>query len=106
MAEIGNRKERLRDYASFPKISIYRAQRSQQGCSLSLGMLRLAEPPTGRARLRSSLKSPRNPITPIETSRVATLHPELYKNLREGARRVIGAIAKPLYAIDGKAGRP
>ena len=103
MAEIGNRKERLRDYASFPKISIYRAQRSQQGCSLSLGMLRLAEPPTGRARLRSSLKSPRNPITPFETSRVATLHPELYKNLREGARRVIGATAKPLYAIDGKA---
>ena len=50
------------------------------------------------------LKSPRNPITPIETSRVATLHPELYKNLREGARRVIGATAKPLYAIDGKAG--
>ena len=67
------------------KISIYRAQRSQQGCSLSLGMLRLAEPPTGRARLRSSLKSPRNPITPFETSRVATLHPGLYKNLREGA---------------------
>ena len=66
-------------------------------------MLRLAEPPTGRARLRSSLKSPRNPITPFETSRVATLHPELYKNLREGARRVIGATAKPLYAIDGKA---
>ena len=83
-------------------ISIYRAQRSQQGCSLSLGMLRLAEPPTGRARLRSSLKSPRNPITPIKTSRVATLHPELYKNLREDARRVIGATAKPLYAIDGK----
>ena len=50
------------------------------------------------------LKSPRNPITPIETSRVATLHPELYKNLREGARRVIGATAKPLYPIDGKAG--
>ena len=49
------------------------------------------------------LKSPRNPITPIETSRVSTLHPELYKNLREGARRVIGATAKPLYAIDGKA---
>ena len=72
------------------KISIYRAQRSQQGCSLSLGMLRLAEPPTGRARLRSSLKSPRNPITPIETSRVATLHPGLYKGLREGERRVIG----------------
>ena len=67
------------------KISIYRAQRSQQGCSLSLGMLRLAEPPTGRARLRSSLKSPRNPITPIETSRVSTLHPELYKKLREDA---------------------
>ena len=66
-------------------------------------MLRLAEPPTGRARLRSSLKSPRNPITPIETSRVATLHPELYKSLREDARRVIGATAKPLYAIDGKA---
>ena len=81
MAEIGNRKERLRDYASFPKISIYRAQRSQQGCSLSLGMLRLAEPPTGRARLRSSLKSPRNPITPFETSRVSTLHPGLYKRL-------------------------
>ena len=86
------------------KISIYRAQRSQQGCSLSLGMLRLAEPPTGRARLRSSLKSPRNPITPIETTRVATLDPGLYKNLREGARRVIGATAKPLYPIDGKAG--
>jgi len=66
-------------------------------------MLRLAEPPTGRARLRSSLKSPRNPITPFETSRVATLHPELYKILREGARRVIGATAKPLYPIDGKA---
>ena len=86
------------------KISIYRAQRSQQGCSLSLGMLRLAEPPTGRARLRSSLKSPRNPITPIETSRVSTLHPGLYTRFREGARRVIGATAKPLYAIDGKAG--
>ena len=85
-------------------ISIYRAQRSQQGCSLSLGMLRLAEPPTGRARLRSSLKSPRNPITPFETSRVSTLHPGLYKRLREGARRVIGATAKPLYPIDGKAG--
>ena len=66
-------------------------------------MLRLAEPPTGRARLRSSLESPRNPITPIETSRVATLHPGLYKRLREGARRVIGATAKPLYPIDGKA---
>ena len=49
------------------------------------------------------LKSPRNPITPIETSRVSTLHPGLYKNLREGARRVIGATAKPLYPIDGKA---
>ena len=49
------------------------------------------------------LKSPRNPITPIETSRVATLHPGLYKWLREGARRVIGATAKPLYPIDGKA---
>ena len=32
------------------------------------------------------LKSPRNPITPIETSRVATLHPGLYKGLREGAK--------------------
>mgnify|MGYP002579880647 FL=1 len=49
------------------------------------------------------LKSPRNPITPIKTSRVATLHPGLYENLRKGARRVIGATAKPLYAIDGKA---
>ena len=79
------------------KISIYRAQRSQQGCSLSLGMLRLAEPPTGRARLRSSLKSPRNPITPFETSRVATLHPGLYKGLREDAecRRV--RIARPFF---------
>ena len=102
----GNRKSQgaLARLCEFPgRFRIYRAQRSQQGCSLSLGMLRLAEPPTGRARLRSSLKSPRNPITPIETSRVATLHPELYKNLREGARRVIGATAKPLYAIDGKA---
>ena len=42
-------------------------------------------------------------MTPFETSRVATLHPELYKSLREDARRVIGATAKPLYAIDGKA---
>ena len=49
------------------------------------------------------LKSPRNPITPIETTRVATLDPELYKGFREGARRVIGATAKPIYAIDGKA---
>ena len=109
------------------------------------------------------LKSPRNPITPFETSRVATLHPELYTRFREGAeyrrardarpynvaencncemclqrrvaslqpsvappspvgariarpfisdvittlragaRRVIGATAKPLYPIDGKA---
>ena len=48
------------------------------------------------------LKSPRNPITPIKTSRVATLHPELYENLRKGARRVIGATAKPLYVIDRK----
>ena len=102
----GNRKSQgaLARLCEFPgRFRIYRAQRSQQGCSLSLGMLRLAEPPTGRARLRSSLKSPRNPITPFETSRVATLHPELYKSLREDARRVIGATAKPLYAIDGKA---
>ena len=68
------------------KISIYRAQRSQQGCSLSLGMLRLAEPPTGRARLRSSLKSPRNPIPPFETSRVATLHPGVLKRFLEDMR--------------------
>ena len=89
----GNRKSQgaLARLCEFPgRFRIYRAQRSQQGCSLSLGMLRLAEPPTGRARLRSSLKSPRNPITPIETSRVATLHPGLYKGLREGVRRVIG----------------
>ena len=102
----GNRKSQgaLARLCEFPgRFRIYRAQRSQQGCSLSLGMLRLAEPPTGLARLRSSLKSPRNPITPFETSRVSTLHPELYKNLREGARRVIGATAKPLYPIDGKA---
>ena len=103
----GNRKSQgaLARLCEFPgRFRIYRAQRSQQGCSLSLGMLRLAEPPTGRARLRSSLKSPRNPITPFETSRVSTLHPGLYENLREGARRVIGATAKPLYPIDGKAG--
>ncbi len=50
------------------------------------------------------LKSPRNPITPIETSRVATLHPGLYKGLRKDVRRVIGATAKPLYAIGGKTG--
>ena len=31
------------------------------------------------------LKSPRNPITPIETSRVATLHPGLYTRFREDA---------------------
>ena len=102
----GNRKSQgaLARLCEFPgRFRIYRAQRSQQGCSLSLGMLRLAEPPTGRARLRSSLKSPRNPITPFETSRVATLHPGLYTRFREGARRVIGATAKPLYAIDGKA---
>ena len=35
------------------------------------------------------LKSPRNPITPIETSRVATLHPGLYK-IFEIARNVDG----------------
>ena len=84
----GNRKSQgaLARLCEFPgRFRIYRAQRSQQGCSLSLGMLRLAEPPTGRARLRSSLKSPRNPITPFETSRVSTLHPGLYKNLREDA---------------------
>ena len=75
----------------------------------------LLPPPAGRgtrsARPRGlggdfeflPLKSPRNPITPFETSRVATLHPELYENLRKGARRVIGATAKPLYPIDGKA---
>ena len=74
-------------------ISIYRAQRSQQGCSLSLGMLRLAEPPTGRARLRSSLNLG-TPITPIKTSRVATLHLGCINGSR-GARRVIGATAKP-----------
>ena len=85
----GNRKSQgaLARLCEFPgRFRIYRAQRSQQGCSLSLGMLRLAEPPTGRARLRSSLKSPRNPITPFETSRVSTLHPELYKNLRAGTQ--------------------
>ena len=49
------------------------------------------------------LKSPRNPITPIETTRVETLDPGLYTRFREGARRVIGATAKPLYPIDGKA---
>ena len=54
----------------------------------------LLPPPAGRgtrsARPRGlggdfeflPLKSPRNPITPFETSRVATLHPELYKILR------------------------
>ena len=75
----------------------------------------LLPPPAGRetrsARPRGlggdfeflPLKSPRNLITPIKTTRVATLHPELYKGFREGARRVIGATAKPLYPIDGKA---
>ena len=66
MAEIGNRKERLRDYARFPDDFEFTALKGR--------------------------------------SRVSTLHPELYKNLREGARRVIGATAKPLYPIDGKAG--
>ena len=32
------------------------------------------------------LKSPRNPITPIKTSRVATLHPGLYTSLRAGTQ--------------------
>ena len=32
------------------------------------------------------------------------MHPGLYKGLQKGARRVIGATAKPLYAISGKAG--
>ena len=31
------------------------------------------------------LKSPRNPITPFETSRVSTLHPGLYTRFREDA---------------------
>ena len=85
----GNRKSQgaLARLCEFPgRFRIYRAQRSQQGCSLSLGMLRLAEPPTGRARLRSSLKSPRNPKTPLETSRVSTLHPGLYTRFREDAK--------------------
>ena len=30
--------------------------------------------------------------------------PDVITTLREGARRVIGATAKPLYPIDGKAG--
>ena len=30
--------------------------------------------------------------------------PDVITTLREGARRVLGATAKPLYAIDGKAG--
>ena len=49
------------------------------------------------------LKYPRNPITPNETTRVETRDPGLYTRFREGARRVIGATAKPLYPIDGKA---
>ena len=32
--------------------------------------------------------------------------PDVIITLREDARRVIGATAKPLYPIDGKAGRP
>ena len=37
-------------------------------------------------RLGCSLKSPRNPITPFETSRVATLHPWLLKRSLEDMR--------------------
>ena len=41
------------------------------------------------------LKSPRNPITPFETSRVATLHPELYTRFREGAEYRRARDARP-----------
>ncbi len=97
------------------QLSSHRKQEISGNGGNSFHRLRLLLPPLRRgtrsARPRGlggdfeflPLKSPRNPITPIKTSRVATLHPGLYKRLREGARRVIGATAKPLYPIDGKA---
>ncbi|MFR8178230.1 MAG: hypothetical protein ACLVB5_14635 [Christensenellales bacterium] len=79
MAEIGNRKERLRDYASFPKISIYRAQRSQQVAASRLGCFAsLSRPQKGAARLDPPLNPLRTPTTSLkQTQGYATLDPEL-----------------------------
>ena len=46
------------------------------------------------------LKSPRNHITPIETSRVSTLHPGLYTRFREGAEYRRERDARP-YNVAG-----
>ena len=43
------------------------------------------------------------PPTPVGARIARPFIPDVIKPLREGARRVIGATAKPLYAIDGKA---
>ena len=62
-------------------------------CRLGNGESSSADDGTRSARPRGlggdfeflPLKSPRNPITPIETSRVATLHSGLYTRFREDA---------------------
>ena len=80
------------------QLSSHRKQEISGNGGNSFHRLRLLLPPLRRgtrsARPRGlggdfeflPLKSPRNPITPIKTSRVATLHPGLYKRLREGAQ--------------------
>ena len=44
------------------------------------------------------------PPSPVGARIARPFIPDVITTLREGARRVIGATAKPLYAIDGKAG--
>ena len=43
------------------------------------------------------------PPSPVGARIARPFIPDVIITLREGARRVIGATAKPLYAIDGKA---
>ena len=46
------------------------------------------------------------PPSPVGARIARPFIPDVIITLRAGARRVIGATAKPLYAIDDKAGRP
>ena len=46
------------------------------------------------------------PPSPVGARIARPFIPDVITTFREGARRVIGATAKPLYPIDGKAGRP
>ena len=46
------------------------------------------------------------PPSPVGARIARPFIPDVIITLRAGARRVIGSTAKPLYPIDGKAGRP